>query len=143
MRIESFLKNGPAKLLQSFFDRLPDHQIDIERGSIHPTDLEMEVNHFSSVLQTCLVDVTLNPTLMLNFNCGVEGVPTIDLTKDEVKVHYPPYKGNIAEDPEDDMGMPTAVPGPLTCQPPAHAGSSKTPSTCRPATVLPSAYWET
>ena len=49
-RTESFLKNHPAKLLQSFFNRLPDHQIDIERGSIHPTGLEMEVNHFSSVL---------------------------------------------------------------------------------------------
>ena len=49
-RTESFIENGLAKLLQSFFDRLPDHQIDIERGSTHPTDLEMEVNHFSSVL---------------------------------------------------------------------------------------------
>ena len=48
-RTESFLENGPAKLLQSFFNRLPDHQIDIERGSTHSTDLEMEVNHFSSV----------------------------------------------------------------------------------------------
>ena len=48
-RTEFFLENGPAKLLQSFFDRLPDHQIDIEGDSIHPTDLEMEVNHFSSV----------------------------------------------------------------------------------------------
>ena len=38
MRMESFLKNGPAKLLQSFFNRLPDHQINIERGSTHPTD---------------------------------------------------------------------------------------------------------
>ena len=27
---ESSLKNGPTKLLQSFFDRLPDHQIDRE-----------------------------------------------------------------------------------------------------------------
>ena len=78
----TFLKNGPAKLLQSFFDRLQDHQIDIEGSSPHLTDLEMEVNHFSSVLQTCLVNVTSNPTLMLNFNCGVEGVPTIDLTED-------------------------------------------------------------
>ena len=80
----------------------------------------MEVNHFSSVLQTHLVDVTLNPTLMLNFDCGVEGVPTINLTKDEIKVHYPLHKGNIAEDPEDDMEMPTAVPNP--------SGSSKTPA---------------
>ena len=49
-RTEVFLENGPVKLLQSFFDRLPDHQIDIERGSTHPTDLETEVSHFSRVL---------------------------------------------------------------------------------------------
>ena len=48
-RTESFLENSPTKLLQSFFDRVPDHQIHIERGSTHPTDLEIEVNHFSSV----------------------------------------------------------------------------------------------
>ena len=28
IRTESFLRNGPTKLLQSFFDWLPDHQID-------------------------------------------------------------------------------------------------------------------
>ena len=49
-KMESFLKNGPTRLLQSFFDRLPDHQIDIERDLTHSTDLEMEVTHFSSVL---------------------------------------------------------------------------------------------
>ena len=125
---ESFLKNGPAKLLQSFFDRLPDHQIDTERGSTHPTDLAMEVNHFSRVLQTHLVDITSNPTVMLDFNCGVKGIPIIDLTKDEVKVHYPPHKSNIAEVPEDYMEMPTAVPDPSTHQPTAHAGPSKTPA---------------
>ena len=38
-RAESFLENGPAKLLQLFLDRLLDHQINIERGSTHPTDL--------------------------------------------------------------------------------------------------------
>ena len=74
------------------------------------------------------MDVTSNPTLMLNFDCGVEGVPTINLTKDELEVCYPLHKGNIAEDPEDDMEMPTAVPGPLTHQPTTHAGSSKTPA---------------
>ena len=105
MRMESFLKNSPAKLLQSFFNRLPDHQINIERGSTHPTDLEMEVNHFSRVLRTRLVDITSNPTLILDFNCVVEGV-LINLTKDEVKVRYPLHQGNIAEDPEDDMRCP-------------------------------------
>ena len=65
---------------------------------------------------------------MLNFDCGVEGVPTIDLTKDEVKVCNLPHKGNIAEAPEDDMEMPTAVPSPSTCLPTTQAGSSKTPA---------------
>ena len=49
-RPESFLRNGPTQLLQSFFDRLPDHQTDIERGSTHPTQMESEVDHFSKVL---------------------------------------------------------------------------------------------
>ena len=74
------------------------------------------------------MDVTLNPTLKLNLNCAVEGVPTINLTTDEVVVHYLPHRGNIAEDPEYDMVMPTAVPGPLTCQLITHAGSLKTPA---------------
>ena len=111
-RTKSFLRNDPTKLLQSFFDQLPDHQIDKERDSTHPTQLEMEVNHFSRVLQTHLVDVASNPTLMLDFSCGIKGVPTINLTKDEDVVHYPPLKGNIADDPEDDLEMPTTAPGP-------------------------------
>ena len=49
-RPESFLRNGPTQLLQSFFDRFPDHQTDIERGSTHPTQLEIKVDHFSKVL---------------------------------------------------------------------------------------------
>ena len=112
MGTESILQNGPTKLLQSFFDQLPDYQINIDRGSTHPTQLEMEVNHFSKVLQTCLVVVTANLTLMLDFSCGIEGIPTIDLTKDEVEVHYLPLKGNIADDPKDDLEMPTTAPGP-------------------------------
>ena len=105
MRTESFLKNGPTKLLQSFFHSLPDHQVDIERGSTHPKDLEMEVNHFSRVLQTHLVDVTSNPTLMLDFNCGVKGIPMIDLTKDEVEVCYPLHQANIAPVPPADQQL--------------------------------------
>ena len=49
-RTESFLGNGLLKLLQSFFNQLPDHQIEIKRASTHPTELEMEVDHFSKVL---------------------------------------------------------------------------------------------
>ena len=49
---------------------------------------------------------------MLDFSCRIEGIPTINLTKDEVEVHYLPPKGNIADDPEDDIEMPTTAPGP-------------------------------
>ena len=58
------------------------------------------------------MDVTANPTLMLDFSCGIGGVPTINLTKDKVEVHYLPLKGNIADDPEDDLEMPTTALGP-------------------------------
>ena len=37
-RTEFFLGNGPTKLPQSFSDWLPEHQIDIERGSTCPTE---------------------------------------------------------------------------------------------------------
>ena len=30
---ESFLDKGPSHLLQSFFNSLPDHQVNIKRGS--------------------------------------------------------------------------------------------------------------
>ena len=113
---ESFLQKGPTQLLQSFFDRLPDHQTDIERGSTHPTQLEMEVDHFSKVLQTHLVDVTSDPALMLDFRCGIEDISTIDLTKDEAVLCYPQWKCNIADDPEDDLEVLTTAPGPSNCQ---------------------------
>ena len=106
-RSESFLQNGSTQLLQSFFDRLPDHQTDIERGSTCPTQLEMEVDHFSKVLRTPLVDVTSDPALMLDFRCGIENIPTIDLTREEAVLCYLPPKANIADDPEDDLEVPT------------------------------------
>ena len=110
-RPESFLWNGPTQLLQSFFDRLPDHQADIKRGSTHPTQMESEVDHFSKVLQTRTVDVTLDPALMLDFKSEIEGVPTINLTGEEAVLHYPPLKGNIAQDPKDDLDAPTTALG--------------------------------
>ena len=73
----------------------------------------MEVDHFSKVLQTHLVDVTSNPALILDFSCGIKSVPTINLTKDEPVVCYLPPKGNIADNPEDDLEVPTTTPGPL------------------------------
>ena len=49
-RPECFLQNGPTQLLQSFFDRLPDHQTDVVRGFTCSTQLEIEVGHFSKAL---------------------------------------------------------------------------------------------
>ena len=120
LRPESFLQNGPTQLLQSFFDRFPDHQTDIERGSTCPTQLEIEVDHFSKVLQTCLVDVTSDPALMLDFRCGIENIPTIDLTREETVLHCPPLKGNIADNPEDYLEVLTTALGHLSHQQTVH-----------------------
>ena len=35
--------------------------------------------------------------------------PTIDLTMEEAVLHYPSFKGNIAEDPEDDLDVSTTA----------------------------------
>ena len=37
-RPESLLQNSPTQLLQSFFDRLPDHQTDRHRKGFHPSN---------------------------------------------------------------------------------------------------------
>ena len=110
-RPESFLWSGPTQLLQSFFNSLPDHQTDIERGSTCPSQLERKVDHFSKVLQTFMVDASSDPALMLDFKNRIENVPTIDLTGEEAVLHYPPLKGNIAEDPEDNLDVPTTALG--------------------------------
>ena len=47
---ESFLDKGPSHLLQSFFDSLPDHQVDIKRGSTALTQIEVEVNSAAATL---------------------------------------------------------------------------------------------
>ena len=57
---------------------------------------------------------------MLDFSCGIEGVPTIDLTKDKPVVHYLPPKSNIADDPEDDLEVPIMAPGPSNCHQTVH-----------------------
>ena len=137
MRPESFLQNSPTQLLQSFFDRLPDHQTDIERGSTHPTQLEIEVDLYSKVLQTCLVDITSDPALMLDFRCGIKNIPTINLTGKEAVLRYSLLKGNIAE---DDPEVPTTALGHLSHQQtfhdesfssviPPHTGSGAAPAT--------------
>ena len=139
-RPESFLQNGPTQLLQSFFERLPDHQTDIERGLAHPTQMESEIDHFSKALQTRMVDATSDPALMLNFKSEIKGVPTIDLTGEEAVLHYPPLKGNITQDPEDDLDASTTALGHSSHQhavldesfssvAPSHAGSGGAPAT--------------
>ena len=64
---------------------------------------------------------------MLDFNCEVEGIPTVHLTKDEVEVHCLPLRGNIAEDQEEDLEMLAPAPGLSACQPAVHDVSSKAP----------------
>ena len=61
---------------------------------------------------------------MLDFTCRVEGIPTVDLTRDEVGVCYPLHKGNITEGIEGDAEMPTGLPDTSAEQQTAHAGSS-------------------
>ena len=105
------LERGPAHLLQSFFDRLPDHQAGINRGSTRPTQLENEVYQISQALQSHMINTASNPALMLNFKSEIEGIPTIDLTGEEANVHYPPLRGNIAQDLEDNLNASTVAPG--------------------------------
>ena len=77
---ESFLDKGPSHLLQSFFDSLPDHQVDIKRGSRALTQIEVDVNSTAAALQASMTDVCADPTLMLNLKPSVQGFTTIDLT---------------------------------------------------------------
>ena len=77
---ESFLDKGPSHLLQSFFYSLPDHQVDIKRGSTVLTQMEVEVNNTAAALQACMTDVCADPNLMLNLKPSVQGVTTINLT---------------------------------------------------------------
>ena len=58
-----------------------------------------------------MVDITLDPALILDFKSGIEGISTIDLTGEEAVLCYPPLKGNIAQDQEDDLDAPTIALG--------------------------------
>ena len=119
-RPESFLRRGPTALLQSFLNRLPDHQADIDRGSTCPTELKNEVDQISQALRAHMINTASNPALMLNFKSDVRDVPTIDLTGDEAIIHYPPLRGNIAEDPEDNLETSTVASGQSTHQHTVH-----------------------
>ena len=48
---------------------------------------------------------------MLDYKSRIKGVPTINLIGEEVVLHYPPLKSNIAQDPEDDLHAPTTALG--------------------------------
>ena len=63
-----------------------------------------------------MVDATSDPALMLDFKSRIKGIPTIDLTRDEAVLCYPPLKDNIAQDPEDDLDEPTTALGHLSYQ---------------------------
>ena len=68
---ESFLDKGPAHLPQSFFDYLPDHQVDIKKGLTALTQIEIEVNNAAATLRTRMTDVCADPALMLNLEPSV------------------------------------------------------------------------
>ena len=68
---ESFLDKGPSHLLQSFFNSLPDHQVDIKRGSTALTQIEVEVNNAAATLRACMTDICADPAVMLNLKPSV------------------------------------------------------------------------
>ena len=51
------------------------------------------------------------------------GIPTINLTGEEVVLHYPPLKGNIAQDPKDNLDVPATALGHSNHQHTAHYAS--------------------
>ena len=56
-----------------------------------------------------MMDATSDPALMFDFKSRIEGIPTIDLTGEGAALHYPPSKGNIAQDPKDNLDVPTTA----------------------------------
>ena len=109
-RPESFLDKGPSHLLQSFFDSLPDHQVDIKRGSTALTQIEVEVNSTAAALRACMTNVCADPTLMLNLKPSVQAVTTIDLTQDEAVIKFPLERGNIVPAQRDNKDAINAIP---------------------------------
>ena len=102
------------------------------------------------------MDETSDPALMLDFRCGIENIPTIDLTREEAVLCYPPLKGNIADDPEDDLEVPTTALGQSSHQQtvcdesflsvaPSHTGSGMAPATSSASAlrIIPTAWLST
>ena len=54
---------------------------------------------------------SIKSTLMLNFKSEITGIPTINLTGEEANIHYLPLRGNITENPKDNLDASTAAPG--------------------------------
>ena len=61
-----------------------------------------------------MTDICADPTLMLNLEPTVVGVTTIDLTKDEVIIKYPPERGNIVAAQRDDRDTTEVIPDKAT-----------------------------
>ena len=57
---------------------------------------------------------------MLDFRCGIKNIPTIDLTGEEAVLCYLLPKGNIADNPGDDLEVPTTASGHLNHQQTVH-----------------------
>ena len=95
-------------MLQTFFDRLPDHQIDIPKGSSYPTDVEKEVNSVVEALKIHMSYTCKDPTIMYNFKGSIPNVPSIDLTSEVPVIHYHPIQGNIAGGNTDNVDTSTA-----------------------------------
>ena len=86
------------------------------------------------------MDVTSDQALLLDFRCGIKNIPTINLTREEAVLHYPLLKSNFADDPEDDLEVPTTALGHSSHQQtvrdesflrvaPSHTGSGVVPAT--------------
>ena len=57
------------------------------------------------------MDVTSDQALMLDFRYGIKNIPTINLTREKAVLCYLLLKGNIADDSEDDLAVPTTALG--------------------------------
>ena len=82
----------------------------IKKGSTAPIQLDIKVNNAATVLQTHVTDICADPTLTLNLETTVIGVTTIDLTRDEAILKYPPERGNIVAAQRDDRDTTEVIP---------------------------------
>ena len=85
-----------------------------KKGTTVPTQLEVEVNNATNILQTHVTDICADPTLMLNLKHTIIGVTTINLTRDKVIIKYPPERGNIIAAQRDDRDTTEVIPDSAT-----------------------------